>query len=451
MTTIPMKILYTFIAASLLLFSAGYCQNDESESYDISPAEEKPPTETNTPTPSQKNDLTPRSATDEQMLADSLKDIPDIIEYTYTEKEGLLNFHPLEPLHERWKPLYKFYRDKMHLDLAFAYTTLYQKATAGLKRTEAAGDDFDFYGVWTLCDYEKSKHPSSIGFNCESRAKWTAIPPRQLGANIGSLWGTVSAFSRYDFNLVQLWWEYHLIRKKFGFRVGKMDLSDYFNLYTFVSSNFSFLNNGLTGDLSIAFPNNGLSAILGYKPTKETFIFAAIGDMNGDKLSMSFDSFFSEHEYFTALEFSYKPKTPCQGEGNYNVMVWHADAIKRLRIPESKGFAISMEQEFRTGFLPFLRYGHSDGKGTGITDSLGAGFGVLRAFSRKDDEFGLGLIWAKPKNRDLRNQLMCETFYRLQLTHHIQITPDFEVIFNPTFNTKESMIGVFSIRMRMSI
>ncbi|MEM1282827.1 MAG: carbohydrate porin [Chlamydiota bacterium] len=397
------------------------------------------------------HNLTPKSSTEDDILADSLKDIPNIIDFTYTEKEGLLPIHPLKYLRKAWTPIYLFYRDELNVDLAVAYTTLYQRATTGIGYEEAAGDDFDFYGLWTICDKEKTLHPSSVGFAFEGRNEWTTIPPRLLGANIGSLWGTVNTFSLEEYSLIQLWWEYHIIRKKFGFRVGKLDQTDYFNLYTFISSNFSFLNEGLTTDLTIAFPDNGLGVIFGYKPTKETFFFASIGDMNAVKTSWCLDTFFTEHEYFKAFEFSYKPKVPCQGEGNYNVMIWHSDEVKKKHIPASQGFAVSLEQEFRTGFIPFLRYGHSDGKNTGITDSLATGFGVISPFRRKDDEFSFGIIWAKPRQNGLSDQMMCESYYRLQLTQHTQITPDVEVVFNPSYNPDHSMIGVFSIRFRVSL
>lgn len=462
-----MKIFGKFIAISLVITCPIFGLEEDLDTPLPPVSEETPPSTPNKaageeapPTPPKKeageetqkpNDLTPKSSSEDDILADSLKDIPDIIDYTYTEKEGLLKVNPLEPLHQVWRPIYLFYRDEMDIDLALAYTTLYQRATAGIGYEEAAGDDFDFYGLWTICDKDKTLHPSSVGFNFESRAKWTSIPPRQLAANIGSLWGTVNTFSREDFSLIQLWWEYHLIRKKFGFRLGKLDQTDYFNLYTFTSSNFSFLNQGLTGDLTIGFPDNGLGAIVGYKPTQETFIFAGIGDMNAVKTSMCLDTFFSDHEYFTAFEFSYKPQVPCQGEGNYNIMIWHSDEVKKKHIPASKGFAVSFEQEFRSGFTPFVRYGHSDGKNTGITDSLAAGFGIITPFRRKDDEFGFGFIWAKPRKHGLSDQMMCESYYRLQLTHHIQISPDIEVIFNPSYNPRHDVIGVFSLRVRATL
>ena len=42
-------------------------------------------------------------------------------------------------------------------------------------------------------------------------------------------------------------------------------------------------------------------------------------------------------------------------------------------------------------------------------------------------------------------------YYRLQLTHHIQITPDIVVILTPSYTPTHDMIGVFSFRVRATL
>lgn len=423
------------------VFCILFCTVVDAQEVDVEPAAEQA---------DQSSYLTPRYSLGDQVLSESLKDIPEVIGYTYKKKDGLIQVDLLEGLRKKLYPIYLFYHEKMNLNLALAYTTLYQKASAGPSYTEAAGDDFDFYGVWTIAD-DKQCHPTSISFECESRAKWTTIPPQDLGESIGSLWKTVNAFSRYAFTLTQVWWEYQIIRKKFGFRVGKIDLSDYFNLYSFTSTNYNFLNQGLVDDVTIPYPQNGLGGVIGYKPTKESYIIFGIGDMNGQKTSLCFNTFFSRGEYFKGFEVGYKPKIPCRGEGNYNITIWHTDPIKRESQRSSKGVAISLEQEFRMGIVPFLRLGFSDGNASDITRSLSGGFGILRPFCREDDQFAIGGTWGKPKDNQLSGQFMLETYYRLQLSQNVQITPDIEMIVNPTYNSQNNVIGVFSLRMRMSL
>lgn len=380
----------------------------------------------------------------------SLKAIPDLLRFQDEKKKPLFKFNIIEPLHRKWYEAYKYLDKKYHLQLGFAYTSLYQRATTGLDGDEAAGGDFDFFGQWIINDKD-SCHPFSIGFFTEMRSKFTKIPPSDLGDAIGSLWGTVSTFNQQRYSLIQLWAEYHIIRKKFGFRIGKIDLTDYFNLYTFINTNFFFLNSGLTTELSTPFPSNGLSALLAYKPTKNSGILVAIADANGDKTTLSFDTFFSLHEYFTVIEYVYKPEFSNLGKGNYNVMLWHSDARKRLAIPSGWGYALSFEQEVGGGWLPFIRYGFSHGEIKRVRQSFSTGFGLLKPFSRDNDVYGFGVTWGEARDRKKRDQFVIETYYRLQLTPHIQISPDIEIFVNPTDNSEQSMIGVFGIRFRLDM
>lgn len=389
------------------------------------------------------------------VLGDSLKNIPDIIAESEEKHIGLFSSDPTEPFHKYWKKFDDHLKKRFNLDIGMAYTTLYQGATSKLHAPAqtfyqgAAGGDFDLFGVLTLQN-QKKPLPSSIGFLSEVRNKYSSIPPRLLGDNIGSLWETVNAFTVQKYSLVQLWWEQHLIKDKLGFRLGKIDLTDYFNLYTFISSNFNFLSESLTDSLTIAFPSNGFGLVVGAFLPKNFYIRATIADANGVKTNLS-TTFFSQCEYFTAVEIGYKPKNnPCR-EVNYNMTLWHSDARRRLHIPESKGIAFSLEQEIRKGVIPFLRFSFSDGKVRQVKQAIATGIGVISPFSRKDDECAFGFTWGKPSQKGLRNQYMVEGYYRLQLTPHFQITPDLQVIMNPTFNDKNSVVGIFGVRIRFEI
>jgi len=389
------------------------------------------------------------------VLGDSLKNIPDVLAENEEKHVGLFSWDPTEPFHQRWKKFDDWLKKKFNLDIGIAYTTIYQGATSKLHSPTqkfyrgAAGGDFDLFGVLTLQD-KKKPLPSSIGFLSEVRNKYSSIPPRLLGANIGSLWGTVNTFTVQKYALVQLWWEQHLIKDKLGFRLGKIDLTDYLNLYTFISSNFNFLSESLTDSLTINFPSNGFGLIVGAALPKGWYIRTAIADANAVKTNLS-TTFFSQCEYFTAFEIGYKPKNSACGEVNYNMTLWHSDARKKLHIPESKGIAFSLEQEIRKGVIPFLRFSFSDGKVRPVKQAIATGIGVISPFSRKDDECAFGFTWGKPSKKGLRNQYMLEAYYRLQLTPHFQVTPDIQVIMNPTFNHKNNVIGIFGVRVRFDI
>ncbi|MEC7839381.1 MAG: carbohydrate porin [Chlamydiota bacterium] len=377
--------------------------------------------------------------------SDPIKGVSQILEFAESEKQGILQWNPLDPLKKRWDNLNQFLQKKYRLELGTAYTTLYQKASEGITHDEAAGGDFDLFGICIVASDLK------LGFATEIRSRYTEIPPNLLGPAIGSLWKTTSTFSNYSYKLIRLWIDYQLIRDRLRFIAGKIDLTDYVYLYRFSSPNFNFIGQGMTSGLTIPIPSNGLTFLAEYKPTKDTAVIAQVADANGDKRTLSFDTFFNKHEYFSSIEFMYTPNLPSWGKGNYNLVFWYIDPRKDFLTRSSYGIAFTLEQECTEGIVPFLRYGYTNGKATTVQQFVTTGIGFLAPFSRKDDEYGIGYTWGHPSNGTLREQFSIETYYRLQLTHHIQITPDIQIYINPSNNPGENVIGVFSIRGRIDI
>lgn len=80
---------------------------------------------------------------------------------------------------------------------------------------------------------------------------------------------------------------------------------------------------------------------------------------------------------------------------------------------------------------------------------LTAGVGLKGAFGRNDGIFGAALAWGQPEDRSLCNQYVAELFYRIQLTQYIQLTPDFQLIAEPSRNRDNDTIGVLGLRMRI--
>ncbi|MCK5550249.1 MAG: carbohydrate porin, partial [Hyphomicrobiaceae bacterium] len=64
------------------------------------------------------------------------------------------------------------------------------------------------------------------------------------------------------------------------------------------------------------------------------------------------------------------------------------------------------------------------------------------------DLIGLGFSWGQPTDRTLRDQYVFESCYRVVVTPYTHLTPDLQVIFNPSENPAEDRITVGSIRLR---
>ena len=67
------------------------------------------------------------------------------------------------------------------------------------------------------------------------------------------------------------------------------------------------------------------------------------------------------------------------------------------------------------------------------------------------DFFGVAFAWGDPVQDSLRSQYVVETLYRIQITPIAQLTPDIQIIVNPTNNPNEDILAVFGIRLIISL
>ena len=99
--------------------------------------------------------------------------------------------------------------------------------------------------------------------------------------------------------------------------------------------------------------------------------------------------------------------------------------------------------------MPFIRYGHSSGGAAALKNMLSVGSGFYRPFGRESDGIGAGVTFGEPFGANARDQYSFETYFRIQLTNEIAVTPDFQYLINPSNNPGVDSIAIFSLRMRM--
>jgi carbohydrate-selective porin OprB len=61
----------------------------------------------------------------------------------------------------------------------------------------------------------------------------------------------------------------------------------------------------------------------------------------------------------------------------------------------------------------------------------------------------LGAVWAKPINRTLRDQYGIETYWKILFAEDLWVTPNLQLIFNPTYNTAKTVLAVGGIKLRL--
>jgi porin len=197
-----------------------------------------------------------------------------------------------------------------------------------------------------------------------------------------------------------------------------------------------------------AFPSNGLGAVAVIFPTDNLYVQGGIHDANGSPTEAGFDTFFDVHEYFVAGEIGWVSSFDRRRQDNYHLTVWHTDARSEAGTPSGWGLTVALQRYFGERIMPFLRYSYSDGGATPMDHLVTGGFAYR---VRGHNGFGIGLSWGSPSEAELRSQFGVESMYRFYLTQSISVIPGLQLLVHPSLNPDEDLIGVFSLRARLSI
>jgi porin len=73
-----------------------------------------------------------------------------------------------------------------------------------------------------------------------------------------------------------------------------------------------------------------------------------------------------------------------------------------------------------------------------------------RPFGRNDEAIGAGFSWSRPTDLydpSRREIMMIETYYRIQLTESMQLSPDLQIVLQPATGA-DRPVYVFGIRLK---
>jgi porin len=325
------------------------------------------------------------------------------------------------------------------------YSALYQVASSSPNAQQAAAGMYRIFGSWELID-RQGRFAGSLVFKGENRHDYgTEVTPLALGFEFGSALPTGVPFSDAGWLLSNLFW-----KQRFGDRVtllfGQVDPTDYLDLYGLVSPWLHFTNLAFLTSPTIPAPSQGLGAALGVWVTDHVYAIAGFSDPTADP-TRPFDDVFGDGEFFTHGEIGWTSRRDRLLLDNLHVMGWHVDAVPENGVPEGWGLAISASWFFGDRWMPFVRGGYSHDGGAPLERTVAGGLGVL---IRKADLLGVGLSWGRPQARGARDQYTTELFYRIQLLPSFALTPDVQLIVDPSFDVGDNVVAVFGIRARLA-
>jgi porin len=352
-------------------------------------------------------------------------------------------------LQDHLEPWYQF-KERLNecrgLQFNIDESMLYQTATDSLGENDAASGLVRFYGQWELLNLGCCDNPGMVVFKAENRHKMgTAITPFDLGFEAGSILPTGTFFSEFPFTVTNLYWKQYFADRRWALAVGRIDVTDFVDVYAMLNPLTHFLNLAFSTNPTIAVPNQGLGAAVGGMLTDRLYVQGGFGDANGQAMNSGFNTFFDDSEYFSYVEFGATSSKDRIYLDNIHVTLWHTDARNTAQTPEGHGVAFTAQKFVCDKWLPFFRFGYADGDAALMQTTFSTGLGLMR---ENKDVAGIGVSWGSPANGALRDQFTSELFYRFQLTQFLAVTPDVQLIVDPALNTNTDVLALFGIRLR---
>jgi porin len=172
----------------------------------------------------------------------------------------------------------------------------------------------------------------------------------------------------------------------------------------------------------------------------------------------SLDQFFDNNEYFKHIEIGYTTSPDRIYFDNIHFVYWESDEqAKSTGESKGSGWTFSYAKFIDDKYMPFLRIGDSDGGGGALLEKMvSAGLGIYNSDTR--ELFGVGLSYGKASEdpvggfgTNLDPQYTGEIFYRFQLSQHLAITPDLQIIIDPVLNPSESSVFIAGVRVRLNL
>ena len=300
--------------------------------------------------------------------------------------------------------------------------------------------------------------PNALTFDMaveDRRPIGTDLAPLQGGIAAGSAVPTAATWGDFSVGVTQAYIRQNLADNRFQYAIGKVFAPNFVNPYPFFDDNRQFLSLAFSTSPTIAVPLRGFGLVGAAFPTRNLYVKAGMFTPYSDDTGWTVNEFFEESDHFYFLETGWSGSAgmgvPIHGRGptdrnNFHVTSWYRDAL-RDGSPRAYGFAFNANFMAGPNAMWFLRGGWSDGWVADRALSAGVGW---RPAEDSSDLFGVGLGWARPSNDFLDAQYTGELFYRFHVTQNLAITPDLQLIIDPTLYPAKDTMFVFSLRGRVT-
>ncbi|MGI9530150.1 carbohydrate porin [Lutimonas sp.] len=364
------------------------------------------------------------------------------------------------------KPWYDFKSNlskNTGLEFGINYTSLIIASTETISdenTNNASSGVFDVQAGWTFLNRKKGKNTGKIFVKINDRHSYKgpgSTPPMFHGLNESGYYGLpATGYRDYSIRMLELNYQQALFDNHLHVVLGKVDLTNYFNFHSLIVPWQHFIGYGASVSGSVNWPDQGLGGVVSIRPTEKLYIMGGLADVRGDVFRdgefLNFGDQFQDGNFWKGVELGYVPSFEERYFKKISIMYWNSDAYTNVNgtlIASGQGVAISANWFFSERFIPFVRFGISNGNGENAfykSDiQVGHGYRFLNY-----DILGVSLSWNEPNIPDVKDQITAEVFYRVNLTAHFEVTPSMQFVSNPTFNPDSNSLFYAGFRGRIT-
>ena len=385
--------------------------------------------------------------------------VPKRIEADLAAPDTLYEFEFMKPYYDMKDWLYEKTGYLYQMD----YFPVYLKASDSLPGMDddAAGAVFRFSGFWELLGHGTDS-TGTLVYLVEHRHAYknNSVSPFGL-ENLGYAGFSGIPFTDDGWWLTNLFWNQEW-QNGFGFAAGFLDVTDWVDVYAQTSPwtdfhNYAFSIGAGTFDLP---DDASLGFAAGGWLIDNVYLIAGFEDLNSDPTNpwKGFDTFYNDREYFKHIEVGWTMSGQEQYyQDNLHLTMWQTDERKEIGVKDGWGAFLSFSHTIGRQWLMFTRGGFAEDGGSLLEKSVSVGGGYAPngiGAPGSGHQLGFGANWGKPNDAlfgtDLDDQYALEVYYRLQVTRELAITPDVQLLIDPSLNPDEDQIWVGGVRMRVA-
>ena len=291
------------------------------------------------------------------------------------------------------------------------------------------------------------RNPGKIELRIENRsALGSNISATDLSSELG-----ISALNpgfiysdNFDWDYSVLNWTQIFRDQRLGYAIGRLAFDAYQDTYYGQTISGNLLNRAFIVNPAIATAGIGaLGAVVKGFVSDHVWLGGQIFDANAQNGEFDSDTV-REGEWLKSFEIGWTPESSRFKSDRYMLTWWQKDERTEAGVPKGEGWAFTAARSINSQLNGFLRYGHSDG-GAGVAARNAASMG-FQYFPRKSQSLSVGVGWAEPSDRTLRDEYVVEAGYKMAVTPQLSVMPDLQVVFDPAENPAEDSIWLFSLR-----